>query len=76
MSEVAAKQGLAPDPFRSHAMQSRTEAKPVVPATPPVSEDLGTKTKDELIVLAEARGVEVASRWTKAKIVAALEEAS
>lgn len=45
------------------------------PAAPPVAEpevDLESLTKDELLEVASERGVEVASRWTKARILEAL----
>lgn len=45
---------------------------PSVPPLPALPGDLDTMTRDELVALAEARGVTIKSNDTKAEIIAAL----
>ena len=65
--DVAIAMGFAPE------VRNRTGEAIPTSADHVEAPDLGGHTKAELVELAAKRGVEVASKWTKAEILEALE---
>lgn len=66
----------APDPVAEDVavVEQVDEADLEVEVVLDTAVDLDAVSKKDLLALAKLRGVKVASRWTKAEIVAALEE--
>lgn len=68
--DVQAKMGFAPDPRRAPRTGHEGGVAPSITSHAVTTEvDLDALTKSELLELAAERGVEVASRWTKARII-------